>query len=335
MDAARTAMDQALYGMPFERWQAMRDAGKEPAAKDGVVHDRVSKEGLPLGDRSQFPTGVDALDRLIEDDGYLDLIEQVAGSERPGGVKLKYCNAHLFGRAGATDRRHPETGPFSANSEHVPWTGYHMDHGTNSRLPPSVDFSRFSYVNTGVYLHDVTLDGAPMLVCPGSHIAAPHLFKRLFEQGIISPGAPGIPDLREATELATPVPCVGAKGAVLVYSSYLIHAAQPFVDKRIQRAMWTLSVCRADTATFNKLSNPWDGPDRSYMLQFAATTTPRVLDLFDTEEVARARAAAAPLPPPGHDFFTEQTLELLGWWSPETDLAAFAESAVTAGHPKL
>ena len=99
--------------------------------------------------------------------------------------------------------------------------------------------------------------------------------------------------------------------------------------------MWTLSVCRADTATFNKLSNPWDGPDRNYMLQFAATTTPRVLDLFDTEEVARARAAAAPLPPPGHDFFTEQTLELLGWWSPETDLAAFAESAVTAGHPKL
>lgn len=328
MDAARAAMDQALYGMSFEAWQAMRDAGKEPAAKDGVVHNRVSEEGLPLGDRSQFPTGVHELDRLIEDDGYLDLIEQVAGGERPDGVKLKYCNAHLFGRAGVTDQRHPPTGPFSPDSENVPWPGYHMDHGTNSRLPPSVDFNRFSYINTGVYLHEVTLDGAPMLVCPGSHVAAPALFKRLFEQGSIKPGAPGIPDLRQATEIATPVPCVGGKGAVLLYSSYLIHAAQPFVDKRIQRAMWTLSVCRAETATFNKLSNPWEGPDREYMLRFAATTTARVLELFDTEEVARARAGASPLPPPGHDYFTEQTLELLEWWSPKTDLAPFKDRSL-------
>ena len=36
-----------------------------------------------------------------------------------------------------------------------------------------------------------------------------------------------------------------------MYNSYLIHAAQPFDNKRVQRAMWTLSVCRADTANFN------------------------------------------------------------------------------------
>jgi ectoine hydroxylase-related dioxygenase (phytanoyl-CoA dioxygenase family) len=336
MDAARGAMDQALYGMEFETWQAKHDAGDAPVAKDGVVHNRVSEEGLPLGDRSQFPTGVDALDRLIEDDGYLDLIEQVAGGERPDGVKLKYCNAHLFGRAGATDKRHPSTGPFSPNAQSVPWESYHMDHGTNSRLPPSVDFNRFSYVNTGVYLHDVEPDGAPMLVCPGSHLAAPALFKRLFEQGVISPGAPGIPDLREATEISKPVPAVGRKGAVLIYSSYLIHAAQPFVNKRVQRAMWTLSICRADTASFNKLSNPWDGPDRDYMLRFAATTTPRVLDLFDTEEDARERTDASSLPPPGHSYYTEQTLELLEWWAPDTDLNPFRKSLVVlAGHPKL
>jgi hypothetical protein len=218
MDAAQAAMDQALYGMPFERWQALIDAGEDPEAKDGVVHNRVSEEGLPLGDRSQFPTGVDALDRLIENEDYLDLIEQAAGAEHPGGVKLKYCNAHLFGRAGATDKRHPATGPFSPNADSVPWDGYHMDHGTNSRLPPSTDFNSFGYVNTGVYLHDVEIDGAPMLVCPGSHKTAPTLFKRLFEESIVSPGGPGIPDLRQATEIAPPVPCVGGKGVSPFFS---------------------------------------------------------------------------------------------------------------------
>ena len=168
--AARAAMDHALYGMSFEEWQAARDAGEDLESKDGVVHNKVNAEGLPVGERSQFPTGVDALDKLIEDDDYLDLIEQVAGLEVPGvGVKLRYCNAHLFGRAGATDKRHPESGPWQQDAGAVPWPGYHIDHATNSRLPPSVDFNRFGYVNTAVYLHDIELDGAPMLVCPGSH----------------------------------------------------------------------------------------------------------------------------------------------------------------------
>ena len=49
------------------RLAAARDAGEELEAKDGVVHNRVSEEGLPVGERSQFPTGVAALDKLIED----------------------------------------------------------------------------------------------------------------------------------------------------------------------------------------------------------------------------------------------------------------------------
>lgn len=259
-------MDQVLYGMSFEEWQFARDAGEDIESKDGVVHNLINEEGLPQGERSQFPTGVDALDKLIEHDGYLDLIEQVAGLEKPGvGVKLRYCNAHLFGRAGATDKRHPESGPWQEDSAAVPcahpWPGYHIDHATNSRLPPSTDFGRFGYVNTGVYLHDVELDGAPMLVCPGSHALAPALYKRFFEEGLMHAGnTGGIPDLREASELLRPpVPSVGKKGSVLIYNSYLIHAAQPFANKRVQRAQWTLSVCRADTADYNKLSNPWDG----------------------------------------------------------------------------
>ena len=49
MDAALAAMDEALYGRPFEDWQTARDAGEELEAKDGVVHNRVNEEGLPVG----------------------------------------------------------------------------------------------------------------------------------------------------------------------------------------------------------------------------------------------------------------------------------------------
>ena len=66
------------------------------------------------------------------------------------------------------------------------------------------------------------------------------------------------------------------------------------------------------------------------MLGFAKSTTPRVLELFDTEEVAKARAEKGPLPAAGHEFYTEQTLGLMEHWLPEVDLepyrAAMAQS---------
>lgn len=63
------------------------------------------------------------------------------------------------------------------------------------------------------------------------------------------------------------------------------------------------------------------------MLSFAARTTPRVLELFDTEEGALARANAPPLPQAGHEFYTEQTVDLMQWWLPEDDHAAYRPGA--------
>ena len=123
----------------------------------------ISRRGPHYGNtehgRAQFPTGADALDRLIENDGYLDVFEQCLGAE------ASYCNAHLFMRSGPTDERH---------AEH-PWQGYHIDHYTNCFLPPSRGVGAFDYVNSGVYLHDVEEDGAPMHVIPGSHRQAVEL----------------------------------------------------------------------------------------------------------------------------------------------------------------
>ena len=136
MDAALTAMDEIFYGEPFKQWLSDRDVAE--AVSDGFTTTHDHENG-----RSQFPTGAPALDKLIENERYLDIFEQCLGD------RATYCNAHLFLRSGPTDHRHAEN----------PWQGYHVDHFTNSLLPPFHAVGRFDYVNSGVYLHDVEEDG--------------------------------------------------------------------------------------------------------------------------------------------------------------------------------
>ena len=81
-----------------------------------------------------------------------------------------------------------------------------------------------------VYLHDVKEEGASMHVIPGSHRQAGAV---LLEIG--QPSGGSIPDLRDFPELGTPVSTAAGAGSVLLYSSYLIHAAVPFKDQRKQR----------------------------------------------------------------------------------------------------
>jgi hypothetical protein len=71
MDAALAAMDQTFYGKPFDEWLADVDAGHTDGVSDGFTTTHNHEEG-----RSQFPTGADALDRLIENETYLDIFEQ-------------------------------------------------------------------------------------------------------------------------------------------------------------------------------------------------------------------------------------------------------------------
>jgi hypothetical protein len=294
MDAALAAMEQIFYGKPFAAWLADLDAGA--AAKkvsDGFTTTHDHSEG-----RSQFPVGMDALDRLIENETYLDIFEQCLGD------KATYCNAHLFMRSGPTDKRHADN----------PWEGYHMDHYTNCLLPPYPVAGVYDYVNSGVYLHDVEDDGAPMLVIPGSHRQAAETFVRGFAGGNASGG--GITDLRNATELAAPVATTAPRGSAAFYSSYLIHAAQPFRNKRRQRAFWTLSMCRRDNDRWTRFSNPFIYGERHFMMPFFTKTTPRVRSLFGWPE-------------PGHPYFTRQTIELLERTWPGMDVSPYRRAMKT------
>ena len=290
MDAALAAMDQTFYGKPFTAWLADFDAGQTQGVSDGFTTTHDHEQG-----RSQFATGAEALDRLIENETYLDIFEQCLGAE------ASYCNAHLFLRSGPTDKRH---------SEH-PWQGYHMDHHTNCLLPPFGQTGLYDYVNSWIYLHDVLEDGAPMMVIPGSHKLAQEVFLNAFAARNAEGGS--LKDLRLAESLAEPVPATGARGSAAFYSSYLIHAAQPFVDKRVQRALWTLSMCRRDNDRWTRFANPFIYGEREHMLPFFVRTNPRVRSLFG-------------FPEPGHAYYTEQTLELLHYALPEMDLTLYLQA---------
>ncbi len=287
MEQALAAMDGIFYGKPFDAWLADFDAGRTEGISDGFTTTHDHETG-----RSQFPTGADALDRLIENENYLDLFEQCLGDT------ASYCNAHLFLRAGPTDKRHPEH----------PWEGYHIDHYTNCLLPPFGEIGRFDYINSGVFLHDVVDDGAPMMMVPGSHRLAQQTYVRAFAADNAAGGS--LKDLRQAEGLAEPVAAVATRGSVVFYSSYLIHSAQPFRNRRVQRAFWTLSMCRRDNDRWTRFANPFIYGEREHMMPFFTQTTPRVRSLFGSPE-------------PGHPYYTKDTIELLEATMPGIDMAPY------------
>ncbi len=288
MDAACEAMERIFYQTSYAEWMKDFDAGKVDQVGDGFT---TKQDEIPT--RSQFPVGDNALDRLIESDEYLDIFEQCLGD------RASYCNAHLFMRTGPTDKRYPDE----------TWDGYHIDHNTNCVLPPSVDTDRFSYINSGVYLHDVEDDGAPMLVVPGSHLDMSDIFVKGYEIDNMA-SVSHIRDFRKVEGLVEPVPATASKGSALFYSSYLLHAAQPFQNKRKQRAFWTLSMSRSDASAWTKFANPFMYGEREFMLPFTTRTTPRVRTLFGWPEV-------------GHPYYTKQTLELLEQAFPGLDASPY------------
>lgn len=295
MQAALADMERIFYGRSFAEYLA--GCEQAPTTTRDGFHSPTDQA------RSQFPCGSEALDRLIENEEYLDVFSQCLGSDR-----VNYCNAHLFMRSGPTDQRHsPEA-----------WQGYHVDHDTNSFLPPGEQPGLYDYVNSGVYLHDVEDDGAPMHVIPGSHLQLAQLMPRLIREGQWQ-GRSGIKDIRQAVELATPVPATAPAGSALFYSSYLVHAPVPFRNKRKQRALWTLSMARADTCPWVRFANPWNFGERDFTIPFWTRTSPRVRTLFGW-------------PPPGHPYYTSQTLDLLGTWFPGMDLGPYRSPA--SGPPR-
>lgn len=294
IDAARAALEQLFYGMPFAQWLATRAAAAAPdSIPDGVA---------PLADgrRTRWPTGHEALDRLIENDALIAGARHLLGSEPLFGQGV------LFVRAGPTDRRFPA----------APHAGWHFDHFNNGLLPPAPGPGGHDYLNVAVFLTDVDDDCAPTLMLPGTHARAAALASAQLERGNFVDGAVG--DLRLLGPLPRPVPAIGRAGTVWFYSSYLLHSAQPFVDRSRQRAFWTLSLGRREQAPWCRHTNPFDYTHREFTRAALARTTANVRTLLGW-------------PPPGDAYYRAETLRLLEQLYPGIDVSAYRAACPADG----
>ena len=170
-------------GMTYAEYQAKWDANPDELKE---AYEKTSPMALlagPFGGALHFPTGLDAVDKLLENEDYIEVACQLLATDE---IRLGY--GQIFVRDGLTDTRYSEQ----------PWEGYHIDNATNSPLPPHPDWQRYGYLLSCAVLHDIDPDGAPMLLCRGSHRQLDALFGRHAGRA----GGMGFPDLREFKELA-------------------------------------------------------------------------------------------------------------------------------------
>ena len=283
--AALRDMENLFYGMSFEEYMAKSEKAGENAPLESAY-------GF------QFPCGKDSLDCLIENDYFLDLMEALLGADQ-----IRFRFGGLFLRSGPTD-----TVPGGFGIEHS-WQGYHTDHHTACYLPHTQDSHFNCYLIAGAFLHDIEDDNAPMHIIPGSHKQIPGLIPRLIEEGIFSHWC-AIKDIREIPEFAAPVPAKGKAGSVLLRSSYGVHAAVPFRNKRNRRATWGFTVSSAASSDWMTRHIGERGLETEFTHAFWAKTTPRVRSVFGW-------------PMPGHPYYTRETLSLLAAWYPGIDLTPY------------
>jgi hypothetical protein len=187
-EPALEAIERNAYGgLTYTEYQAKWDENPAEIREAYEKTPSMQRMAGPMGKAVHFPTGLEPVDSLLNNDDYLDIGSQLLATPE---IRLGY--GQIFFREGLTDTRH---------SEH-PWQGYHIDNGTNSQLPPHPDWERYHYVLSGIIVHDIDDDGAPMLICPGSHKQLASLFGH--HQG--RAGGLGIADLREFKQLTEPVP---------------------------------------------------------------------------------------------------------------------------------
>ena len=247
-------------------------------------------------DRIKFPTGICALDKLTANNGLLDCFSKLLGTPDP-----RLCNAHVFVRNGYTDH---ELG-IVANGQ------WHIDHNTDSFLPPHEDWKTYAYVNCHIFLDEVTSAHAPMQIVPGSHINVSQEFSHYSNLGLLdSPG-----NFLTATELwSSKNVCVTAPaGAVLFYSSLLVHRATRFTDPTLQRPVFTCTMINPTCVGWKRHSWPYSFTDRRIANEFCAGTTSRL-------------RTALGWPPPGHSYYTPNTLDSLRYWYPGIDLREYERS---------
>ena len=183
MDAALAAMEQIFYGQSFQQWLAACDQGDASGVSDGFTTTHDHSEG-----RSQFPVGAPALDRLIENETYLDVFEAMLGRKS----QLLQCPS-LHALRAYRQAPSPTTLGRATTLTTTPIACYR----------PTTKQAVLTTLIRGCICTMSKTMVLPLLVIPGSHKVAGPAFVRALAQGNAAGGS--FQDLRQATELATPV----------------------------------------------------------------------------------------------------------------------------------
>ena len=149
---ALEAAEQNAYGKSFEAFNAELDAN--PALEETLIRPTGRRSfGGPRAQFHDIPTGVDAIDRIIEHEPFLDALTQLLDTP-----DMHYHHGFVYVRNGRLDRGTPKD----------PWAGFHID-WAKPLLPPHPEWQRYGHIQAWVYLTDNDTDCAPVRVLPGAH----------------------------------------------------------------------------------------------------------------------------------------------------------------------
>ena len=286
--------EQNAYGKCFEAFNAELDA--DPELEETLTRPTGRRSfGGPRARFHDIPTGVDAIDRIIEYEPFLDALAQLLDTP-----DMHYHHGFVYVRSGRLDRGTPKE----------PWAGFHID-WAKPLLPPHPEWQRYGHIQAWVYLTDNDADCAPVRVLPGAHRKMGDLIRDPIGT---EHSSYRFADIRNLPHKFEPVTATGKAGTVLFYSSHTPHSPQPFANPRKQRAVLFFAVGRRDTSTWT-LTEKRDIRERQRLRPFLTKTTARVRSLFGW-------------PKPGDAFYTSEALHLIQNAYPEMDLSPYHKERI-------
>lgn len=273
-------------------WVLVERAVRESMAR-AAAHVAPQWPGAECG----FPTGRRELDCLVEGAFLISIFEAILGT-----ADIRLCNAHPFVRRAQDESGGPSSG-----------ARLHFDHDTDCLLPPSREPHALEYVNCHIFLEDVQLHQAPMLVFSGTHKWPVVRATEWRQDGRLTSKADFNPGL-EPLDLPPAVSICASAGDALFYSSHLLHRAQQFSDPTASRILFAITVCTAAMSSVRRSSWPYPFRNRQRTNQFLAQTTPRVRELLGW-------------PRPDSLYYTDVVLAELEHWYPGIDLSEYGGGA--------
>jgi hypothetical protein len=174
---------------------------------------------------------------------------------------------------------------------------HHRDFGNHSLVVPRRDL-KWPQLTTFILLSDVTEEDGPTKVIPRS----------------LGDRVPLIPhDLGQGELLAHEEAITGPAGSIFLYSTDVIHRGSAMTGNHRSRFVLLADYAQRGNPWMGKMSWPNQANQRSFAT-LMSNATPRERDLFG-------------FPPPGHEYWNEQTLADVAARWPGIDMTPYRQSA--------